>query len=296
MGTVIDLPAEVSEAARLAERICGPTREGGWTVRPGVHLWRLTAPQPGAPVVYPPTLCFVVQGSKRATLPGEREFIYDTGHYLVTPMTVPARSELLKASVDEPFLAIVVELDPSIVRSLLAELDDSVDPGRGPEMCAMASTPVDDDLSRTLLRFVSALGSDREWGILGSSLLRELHYRVLMGPSGHLLREAAGLDGPRSPVAQAIRYIEDHLAEPVDVAAVSRRAGLSPSALHRHFRRATGQSPIQFLKRLRLLRAHELLLGGEQVTRAALAVGYGSVSQFSREFKRYFGVPPSKAG
>ncbi len=286
--------SQIAEAAAAAERIMAPGLEGGAAIRPGVHLWRLTERHPPLPTVYEPALCIVLQGRKRATI-HDAEYEYDPGHYLVAAMTVPARSELLDARPDCPFLAVVIGLDPAHLGPLLRQVGSSDDSVAADSLRPMASTPMDPGFARTLLRLLDAAASDPMWEVLGESLLREVHYLALVGPAGGLIREVARQDGPSAPAVRAIRYLESHVREGAEISALARVAGLSPSALHRHFKRATGQTPIQFLKKLRLHRANDLLLSGGGVTQAAMAVGYGSVSQFSREFKRHFGVPPSRA-
>lgn len=286
---------EIAEVATLVERLMRAVPQGGRQIQPGVQLWRLTERRPPLPTVYNSSLCIVAQGSKFARLP-TREYTYDAGHYLVSVMTVPARSELRQASPKRPFLGIVIDLDLRVTSQLILALDGAQQhkPAQ-PEASAMAAVPIDVRFARTLLRLLDAAAAARTWQVLGRSLLRELHFLVLEGPRGDLLRAAVALDGLNAPVARAIGFIEQNLTDTIDLASLAKTAGLSRSALHSQFKRATGQSPIQFMKKLRLHRANELLVDGENVSQAALAVGYVSISQFSREFKRYFGVPPSQA-
>ena len=68
------------------------------------------------------------------------------------------------------------------------------------------------------------------------------------------------------------------------------------SSFHRSFKRVTGDSPLQYLKKIRLDKAKGLLVHDNMsVNAAAYKVGYESPSQFSREFKRHFDMPPSAA-
>ncbi len=69
---------------------------------------------------------------------------------------------------------------------------------------------------------------------------------------------------------------------------------MSVSSFHKHFRDITSSTPLQYQKDLRLLEARRMLsAGGLAVTTVAYDVGYGSPNQFSREYARKFGVPPS---
>lgn len=68
---------------------------------------------------------------------------------------------------------------------------------------------------------------------------------------------------------------------------------MSSSTFHQHFKQVAQASPLQYVKRLRLIKAQQLLIQDAcNVNQAAAAVGYRSVSQFSRDYKRYFGASP----
>ena len=77
---------------------------------------------------------------------------------------------------------------------------------------------------------------------------------------------------------------------------MAKIAGLSQSAFHRNFKRITGMSPLQYQKYLRFYEAQRLMsTGNETVENIAFEVGYGSTSQFFREYKKAFGDPPKKS-
>ncbi len=70
---------------------------------------------------------------------------------------------------------------------------------------------------------------------------------------------------------------------------------MSVSAFHHNFKAVTSTSPLQYLKNYRLHKARMLMIhDGMKASAAAMRVGYESPSQFSREFKRYFGLTPEK--
>ena len=72
------------------------------------------------------------------------------------------------------------------------------------------------------------------------------------------------------------------------------RVGMSRAVFHRKFKQATTMSPIQFVKSMRLNTAAMQIANGKTVSEAAMAVGYVSSSQFSREFKRLYGQSPKQ--
>ncbi len=125
--------------------------------------------------------------------------------------------------------------------------------------------------------------------------VREIAYRVLLGEQGGSLRALASRDDHFSRIARVVKYIHAEHANQLSVEGLARRAAMSVPAFHHHFKLVTASSPLQYLKRIRLDRAKRLMAhDGYNASMAALAVGYESPSQFSREFKRLFGVTPGE--
>jgi transcriptional regulator GlxA family with amidase domain len=124
---------------------------------------------------------------------------------------------------------------------------------------------------------------------------REILYRVLQGPQGCMLRQLATPDSALARISSAIQRIKRDFSKPLRIAALAEQVAMSESAFHRHFKSATALSPLQYQKQLRLLQARQLLTThGSSVTSAAMDVGYESTTQFSREYARTFGLPPSQ--
>ncbi len=109
-----------------------------------------------------------------------------------------------------------------------------------------------------------------------------------------MLRQIARADSRIAQVRQAICWINAHYDEPLRIEALADLAGMSLASFHRHFKAATAMSPLQYQKKLRLQEARRLLIVNADATRAAYSVGYESASQFSREYARMFGAPPSR--
>lgn len=97
-------------------------------------------------------------------------------------------------------------------------------------------------------------------------------------------------------INRAIDHIVDRLGEPLRLGDVARAARLSPFHFHRVFQALLGETPADFVKRLRLERALGMMAHArsESLTSIALACGFASSSDFSRCFKQRFGVPPSR--
>jgi transcriptional regulator GlxA family with amidase domain len=124
-------------------------------------------------------------------------------------------------------------------------------------------------------------------------IIREIHYRVLAGPQGNVLRTFGAIGTQGNRIAEAISWLRKNYTEPFSADELADKVHMSLPTFNRYFRQVTSISPLQFQKRLRLLEAQRLMVAkGEDATRAAFAVGYESVTQFNREYKRFFGSPP----
>lgn len=256
---------------------------------PQLVLFRTTTPGPWAPALYEPAIIAVAQGGKEVEVGGVVHR-YDPAHYVLAAIDLPAMCRVSKASARAPYLALKVQLDPVLVGELLAEGVAAAPPG--PPERGLVVTPVDAQLQDALARLVALLDTPADLPILAPLVLRELTYRVLTGPQGGRLRQGVA-GGPGQRVARAIAWIKSHAAEPLRMDVVARRVGMGLSAFHQHFKAVTGMSPLQFQKRLRLLEARRLLVAeGRTAAEAAYQVGYESPSQFSREYRRAFKVPP----
>ena len=265
---------------------------------PGLSFFRTSRPAPPQPVVYKPCLCIVAQGSKRAHL-GDRVYVYDALNYLVLSVPLPVKAGVVEASPEQPFLSLLLEIDTSAVSELLLEIAEQgappapkAAPGAAPGIYV---SRLSEGLSDAVIRLLRALEEPTDARVLGPLYSREILYRVLAGEQGHLLRAAALAAGASHRVARVIRFLQAHYPEPLDVPTIAREAGMSTSSLHHTFKQVTSLSPLQYLKQIRLHRARLLMLEqGSGAGEAAHRVGYGSPSQFSREFKRLFGRSPRR--
>ncbi len=94
---------------------------------------------------------------------------------------------------------------------------------------------------------------------------------------------------------RVLKHLHNNFQGSLDVEQLASMANMSSSTFHRNFKQITSSSPIQYVKKIRLSRARELLQDqGLKVKQAAAQVGYESPTQFSREFSRYFGQSPSE--
>jgi AraC-like DNA-binding protein len=150
-------------------------------------------------------------------------------------------------------------------------------------------------LFEAFYRLVALLDEPDDIPILAPLVQREILYRLVMSDQGARLRQIASVGSPSHQAAWAISWLKAHFAEPLRIDDLASRLQMSPSAFHHHFRSLTAMSPLQYQKWLRLSEARRLMLGEHlDATTAAFRVGYESPSQFSREYRRLFGAPPSR--
>lgn len=260
---------------------------------PGVSFQRLTRSQPRSPAIYQPSIKFIGRGSMRGHL--ERQvFTYDADHYLIVGFPLPVECEY-KATLSNPLLFMSVDLDWSALGRLIAEIENHEGRVSGPIPRAIRSTPLEDALRGSVARLIESLGSPTEARVLGPSLVREIYYRVLMGKQGEVLRVAAAKHGGYARIGKALTLIHKRKVEAPSIPDLAEAAGMSIPALHRNFLKVLGVSPGRYMQKIRLHEARSLIVHEElSISEAAARVGYESPSQFSREFRRLFGVSPSE--
>lgn len=257
----------------------------------GITFMRADATLPRAPVLQEPSLVLLAQGLKRGFL-GQDTVAYRAGQALAVALPMQFDCDTVVGA-DGPMLALAVRLDLGLLAELALKM--ALPPARDTHWgLGMQVLDMDEPMADTTERLLRCLGSPMDTRLLGDSLVRELHYRLLSHPAGQGWATLAVQHGRRSPLRHVIATLAHRLAEPLNMDALAREAHMSPSAFYQAFRELTGHSPLQYLKALRLHRAHALMHEqGHGAAQAAALVGYASPAQFSREFKRHFGHPPS---
>jgi AraC-like DNA-binding protein len=254
----------------------------------GLMLLRQDAPSSFDASLYEPVLCLILQGRKQVSI-GEETLSFGPGECLLVTHDLPVRSRITKA----PYLALVLEVDVASIRKLSGELAASA--LEGERARAMETHRADPGLLDAFRRYVALADSPADAKVLGPLVSKEIHYRLLVAPFGGMLRSLIRHDSHASAVARAIDHLRDHLGSAIAIPDLARQVGMSASSFHKHFKTITSTTPLQYQKELRLLEARRLLkAGGASVATAAFDVGYESPSQFSREYARKFGVPPSQ--
>ncbi len=277
-------------------RIIGRWSEGTEdcsTPIPNLTFFRREAPTKPCVCLVEPSVVLVVQGAKQMLMGGEA-YTYDTGRFLITSLDLPASSQVVVASTNQPCLGLVLKLDLRVMAELIAQgglpppRDRSTDKGMG----IGAVTPV---MLEPFKRLLDLLDEPDAIAVLAPLIQREIHYRLLMSDQAARLWQIASVGSQSHRIARAIDWLKVNYAVPLCIEELAARVQMSTSTLHHHFRQLTAMSPLQYQKWLRLNEAKRLMLNEDlDAASAAFHVGYESPSQFSREYSRLFGAPPRR--
>ncbi|HEY3798169.1 MAG TPA: AraC family transcriptional regulator [Caulobacteraceae bacterium] len=264
------------------------------TAVPGMGVLRSDHPKPPAHMLSRPSLCIVAQGAKWATF-GETELEYRAGQALLVGVDTPSIGRVVQASADEPCLVLVLALDLALLQSVAATLTPPPALAGSEATRGFLVTDFQGPLSDCALRLVRLLQTPQAIPALYPGVMREICYWLLTGPHAAEVASLSLASGAQKRIGAAVQTVRDHFRLPVRIEALADIAHLSISAFHRQFKALTGQTPLQYQKRLRLLEARRLMVSeAMSVEAAAFDVGYQSASQFSREYARMFGAPPKR--
>ncbi|WP_234702982.1 AraC family transcriptional regulator [Oleidesulfovibrio alaskensis] len=263
---------------------------------PGVRFFKETRHVARRPMLYNPGICIVVSGHKVAYVGGQT-FRYDVDNYLVTSVAMPFECESFPSQ-ENPLLGMFIDIDIGQLNNLISMMERQDNPSvavSNGRQLAIGPSAMDADMKDAAVKLVKALQSEQEARILGPGLVREVYYRALCGNQAPVLYSLVRGSGSFSQVARIIHMMEGSYSEKFDIQQLADSVHMSVSAFHKAFKDITADSPLQYLKKIRLSRARDLIVQqGMKAYLAADEVGYESPSQFSREFKRYFGRSPAE--
>lgn len=261
------------------------------TGMPRVDILKVCAPTPLAPEIYQPMASLILQGEKRLVV-GSQVLRYTAGHTFIASINIPVVGEIVQASATAPYLAVRLNFDRSVVADLLREAQGLAELPQERSFCVGQAS---EDLMDAWLRMLRLMERHDEVAVMAPLLEREILFRLLRGPQGAVLRQVASIDGRFSRIRKALDWITANYSTALRVADLADLASMSPSSFHRGFRASTGMSPLQYQKHLRLYEARRRLFAKPgDVASIASAVGYESLSHFTREYARMFGAPPAR--
>ncbi len=281
---------KIDRLAGIIEEMC-PQEGSHGTGIPGLFLTRSSTTEVPRNTLNQAVFCVVAQGSK-STLLNERRFVYDPNKYLLVSLDLPLVGQIEKASKMKPFLGLSVVLDFEEIGSLMREANlphETASPSRP----GVTIGSLGKDLLDAVLRFAEILKKPSQIPVMAPLIRREIFYKLLLGDQGSLLRRMVVDSGKVQRVAAGLAWLRRNAHRQIRMEELAREMRMSPSAMHSWFRAVTSMSPLQFQKQLRLQEARRMMLS-EKVDAggASRRVGYESASQFSREYRRFFGAPP----
>lgn len=281
--------------ARLAEIVGRHGKEEGLnrTRVPDLAIYRSSTLTPELRTVYEPSFFIIAQGAKAVTA-GNRTFRYDSRSCLISTAHLPIAGKIVQASRERPFLSVRIDFRLETIFDMLEQTaSEPLPPSATPPALSLETTGK--PLLEAVVRLVALLDAPEEIPVLAPLYYKEVLFRLLATGHGPLFRELARREGNAYRISRAIAQMRRELFQPFRVEEMARSAEMGVSSFHRHFKAVTGTTPLQYLKIQRLEEAkRRILLEGTEVSQAAFSVGYESPSQFSREYARYFGHPPSR--
>ena len=247
------------------------------------------------PQVYPSGIVFGAQGKKHVYLEGKR-YDYNAGNYMALFAPLPVEREILEASLEKPLLSAGIFFDKNRVANMLLKMDMVEHPSIKPNTLnasAIFSGPIKDNLLDAVIRLLKTLNNPSEAEILGETIIDEIYFRVLSGEQGGALKYHLQQRGQIQQISKAVEYVHQNLDKSVSVDDMADIVNMSSSGFHKKFKEVMHLSPLQYAKSIKLNKAQSFIMEGKSVSEAGYMVGYNSPAQFSREYKRHFGVVPS---
>ena len=259
-----------------------------------VKIFKTTKYEPKSPLIYNVSLLLVLQGKKIANL-ANTSITFDCDNYLVVPTTLPLECETY-ASVDEPFICLIISLDRKIMYEIIELLEKREFENSKNNSIGIFSDKVTLELEKTTSRLLDILESKEKSLVLGNSILKELFYHIAIGENANFLHKMFLENNSEAKIARALKTIHDNYKENIDIPSLARKEDMSVSSFHTHFKNITSHTPLQYIKKIKLTKAKDLLSKyNYKVVETAYELGYDNPSQFSRDFKNYFGYSPKEA-
>ena len=256
------------------------------------NLFFYCADRPSKTVSYiqEPSICIVLQGEREIYL-GKECQKFDSSNLMFCPVDIPLSMHIKHASSDHPVIVLSMKLNLVMIQEVLARIPPKQQIN---ESYLGIKWQLDDAIMQAFERLVHLLDYPNDTEFLSSLIQQEIYYRLLSAQQGHKLRQLVINGSHTHRIAQATDWLKAHLDEPVVIADLASRCGMSVSGFHQHFKEITQLSPLQYQKKLRLMEARRLIvINDSQIAQVAMQVGYESPSQFSREYKRLFGNSPN---
>lgn len=252
----------------------------------GIHY--LDSPESNPNCCYNLSVGLILAGRKHVVI-GNRSYFYGAGSMILTSIEMPTSFEILDVTPDKPFASVSLKLDPSLITQFLSRMNRS----KSDEMNAFSIDRPVYELLEDFERLIRLLDHPEQIEERAPLLIRDIHYLAVHSTAGHNLQGLYSSGSVGQRIRKSIEYVVRNFRDNVTVDELAGIAGMASTTFHRHFKEITRFSPLQYQKRLRLYEAQQFLLRGDgDVNSAAFSVGYQSPQQFSRDYKKLFGMPP----
>ncbi len=258
-------------------------------------LFRESQSQGRVPLIYEPAIFIAAQGRKSIYLEGKR-YEYNAGKFLSLFIPMAIECELFDISEDHPMLGVCIRFDRYRLTKLLLKMetiDQTVKAAETFDTSGIFTANINNKLLDAVIRLLKTLENDAEAAVLGDSIIDEIYFRILNDGQGGALKVLLRQQGQIQQISKTVEYLHKNLDKNVSVDQLAKLAGMSTSGFHKKFKQVMHLSPMQYIKLIRLNKAKTYIMEGKKVSEAGYLVGYNSPAQFSREYKRQFGIPPS---
>lgn len=268
------------------------------TAVPGLYLFRDPSGQPRQNEIYQPLIIIMAQGEKDLIIGGQ-PYRFKEGDALTLFLPMVLQAERVELPEDEPYLMACLHLDLNRIAKILLKLDTFSPPQtvtEEPNASGFHFSTMSDHLLDPVIRLIKTLNNPRDVTMLSESIVDEIYYRLLCDEEVGFSSFRRHLEqrGQIQQIAHAVNFIQANLETAVSVEQLAHISNMSVSGFHRAFKEVMHITPLQYAKALKLHRAQALLHEGQTASEASLSVGYNSPAQFSREYKRFFGLTPSE--
>lgn len=286
---------KLNEFATLLKRYA--SKDGvSFTSNKHVGLIRESFAHRKIPACFEPSLIFVGQGQKSCYV-GDHVYKYSAGNLLVVFLPTPVETEIIGATTEYPFLAAGIRVDLVRFTNMLLKIENADSDAMKPISASSSSIftmPLHDLLLDAVIRLLNTVENPRDAAILSDSIIDEIYYRILVDDKGGDFRFLLQQRGEIRRISKAIEYIHHNLDKQISIEGLAEMVHMSRTTFYESFRNMMYMSPLQYVKAMKLHKAKTLLSEGNRVNETGYLVGYNSPSQFSREFKHYFGYAPSE--
>lgn len=273
-----------------------PDEGANQTMVPNLKTWKVSAPYKLTPQVYEPCIILGAQGKKNIFLDGKR-YDYNPGSFMTLFASMPLECELIEASPEKPLLAAIIQFDRNRISQMILKMNQAAPPiieqDTPNNVSGIFSAPLGQNLLDVMIRLLKTLDDPNEASILGESAIDEIYFRILRDEQGGMLQYHLQQRGQLHEIIRAVEYVHQNLDKSMSIDDLADIVNMSISGFHKKFKEVMHLSPLQYAKSIKLNKAQHYIMEGKSVSEAGFMVGYNSSAQFSREYKRLFGISPS---